>query len=107
MLAGRRFIWPTTWQLLHRLSLAQLSLDHERDVHVDVVPDDFPILDHDLLLLDPRTLDVVDGLTGLGDTVPDCLLETFGDLALSSMTLATDSASPWFGVKALPVRLVG
>ena len=52
--------------------------EQERDFHVDAVFGHFTILAHDLLFVDPGTLDALDGTRSAGDAFVDGILKTLG-----------------------------
>jgi len=57
-----------------------LPLEDERYLEVHAVAADLAALDGDLLLLDPRASDVLQGLIGPGDSEGDCIFEALAGL---------------------------
>ena len=51
------------------------SLEHERDLQVNPEVNDLVVLKLHLLVLDPGALDVLDGLAGPPDPIPDRVVE--------------------------------
>jgi hypothetical protein len=66
------------------------AVENVGDQHIDAVPIDLAVGHHDFLFLDPRALNVVERLVCPGDSFLDGVLKAFLEVAVISMTLATD-----------------